>query len=223
MPPVLDLRRHPARLGTRQGRDAWPWWLAGVLAAVLLLGGALQALPDAADWQARLQAHEDLLQQAQARQAQVRAQQARQAQAARHEQQGQAWQARQAWLGQLWQGLDSLPAGMVLQQLQIDEASVHVHLWASQERALLTAQQQLARAGTGPWRVRQQSAQDRPTGMAGQRSDAPSGWLFVLQARLPEARADGGGGGPVGTGVPGAMQSVPVSVRGAPGAGGGGP
>lgn len=224
MLPVLDLRRYPARLGTRQGRDAWPWWLAGGLAAVLLLGVAMQALPDAAHWQARLQAHEDLLQQQQARQAQARAQQARQAQAARHEQQGQAWQARQVWLGQLWQGLASLPAGLVLQQLQIDETSVQVQLWTSQERALQTAQQQLTLAGTGPWRVRQQSVQGQPTGIAGQTRETSEGWLFVLQTDLPVAGADGAGANGVGAGLvaagaQAAALAAPVSVRGGPSAG----
>lgn len=187
---MLDLRRHPAGLRNRHWRDALPWLVTGALPVMLLLGAGVQALPEAADWQDRWQAHEAQRLQWQSAQAQARAEQARQASAARHAQQWQAWAARQVWLAQLRQGLSQWPADVRLQQLQLDDTRVQLQLSAAHESALQAVLQGLQAAGTGPWQLRQQSvaqtpaAHALPTAGTGQ-GTAPGRWLFVLQADVP--------------------------------------
>lgn len=187
---MLDLRRHPAGLRSRHWRDALPWLAAGALPVMILLGAGVQALPEAADWQDRWQAHEAQYQQWQSAQAQARAELARQASAARHAQQWQAWAARQVWLAQLRQGLSQWPADVRLQQLQLDDTRVQLQLSAAHESALQAVLQGLQAAGTGPWQLRQQTvahtpaAHALPTAGAGQ-GTAPGRWLFVLQADVP--------------------------------------
>lgn len=187
---TLDLRRHPAGLHSRHGRDALPWLVAGALPALLLLSLGVQALPDAAHWQSRLHAHEAQRRQLQGAQAQARAEQARQAGAALHLQQWQAWQAHQDWLAQLWLGLSQAPSGVHLQQLQVDETRVQLQLSAAHEETLSAVLQGLQVAGTGPWQLRQQTFVEATAAPAWPSSGAglgpsPGRWLFVLQADVP--------------------------------------
>lgn len=199
MPATLDLRRHPQGWRARRWREAALWLLLGAGLAGLALQALLLALPDAAHWQSRLQAHEAERQHRQALQAQGRAAQARLATEALHEQQWQAWQQRQAWLERLGAALVR-PAGWQLQQVQIDAEQAELQLWAPQEATLQQVLALLQASGTGAWQVQQQSAQPLGRGLhpasAPALSSAPSsgpssapGWLFVLQGRLAQAPA----------------------------------
>ena len=190
MARTLDLRRHPQGRRARLWREAALWLALGGLPAGLVLLALLQALPDAAHWQARLQDHLSTLERDRQAQLAARAAQARQSDALRHAQQWQVWAARQRWLDGLGQALLSMP-GVQLQQLHLDDRQVRLQLWAPHEQALLLAMSRLQAAGTGPWRVAQQTAEAAsamaPPSAGAMLSSAQTaqGWQFVLQAQLP--------------------------------------
>lgn len=190
MARTLDLRRHPQGRRARLWREAALWLALGGLPAGLVLLAVLQALPDAAHWQARLQDHQSALERDRQARLAARAAQARQAEAVRHAQQWQVRAARQRWLDGLGQALLSMP-GVQLQQLHLDTRQVRLQLWAPHEQALLQAQSRLQAAGTGPWWVAQQTAEAAsamvpPSAGAMPASTLPAqGWQFVLQAQLP--------------------------------------